>query len=179
MKILEILKRLLFFDRKRKEPIEEPKLSKEELFMRELQKRPIMSSRVNPLAPMTFEELLYYMSPVKNMKPSDPGMYKFFNLFARMSKHLEEARKYSKQAVDKYTVMPDSVPQAIKVRGIQEQMSAIRFRLDIYDYSGALEFAILKSNLFALYQEAKKIDPEGVSRYERMIDKKMRKAERA
>ena len=144
--------------------------------MRELQKRPIIPSRVNTLAPMTFEELLYYMSPVNNMKPTDPAFYGFTKMFAQMDRHLEESRKYSKQAVDKYAVMPDFVPQEIKVRGIQEQMAAIRFRLDVHDYSGTLEFAILKSNLFALYQEAKKIDPEGVSRYERMIDKKMRKA---
>ena len=82
----------------------------------------------------------------------------------------------SKQEVDRYKNLPEEVPQQIRIRGIQEQMSAIRFRLDVSDYKNILEMQILKNKLSELYQVAKEVDPEGVARYERMIDKKMRRA---
>ena len=93
-----------------------------------------------------------------------------------MTRFLEESRMISKQEVDRYKNLPAEVPQQIRIRGIQEQMSAIRFRLDVSDYKNILEMQILKNKLFELYQVAKEVDPEGVARYERMIDKKMRRA---
>ena len=64
---------------------------------------------------------------------------------------------------------------AFRITGIQQQMSAVRFRLDIHDYRGNLEKDILQDRLYELYYQAKEIDPEGTARFERMIDKRMRK----
>ena len=97
-------------------------------------------------------------------------------MLQNMTRFLEESRIISKQAVDRYKNLPAEVPQQIRIRGIQEQMSAIRFRLDCSDYENVLEMEILKNRLYELYQVAKEVDPEGTTRYERHIDKQMRKA---
>ena len=59
---------------------------------------------------------------------------------------------------------------------IQEQMNAVRYRLEYTDYRTTAEAKILKHRLHELYQAAKTMDPDGVRRYERMIDKKRKKA---
>ncbi len=134
---------------------------------------------VNPLAPLSVDEMLAFLTPTTLPDGRKFEKKKMKGLFLAMDKFLVDSRKYSKQAVDKYSSMPEFVPKEIKVRGIQEQMAAIRFRLDVHDYSGVMEREILKNRLFELYQEAKVIDSDGVQRYERMLDKRIRKAARA
>lgn len=134
---------------------------------------------VYPLMPLSVEEMEVFLTPEILPGGTARGRKVTMSLFMAMDVLLTDSRKYSKQPANKYSSMRDFVPKEVKVRGIQEQMQAIRFRLDINDYKGVLEREILKERLFELYREAKKVDPEGVQRYEYMLDKKIRKAARA
>lgn len=141
----------------------------------EKMQNPPVASYTNPNAPMTYQEMALLV-PRDMWLPKHPKHRAVFGLLQNMTRFLEESRIISKQAVDRYKNLPAEVPQQIRIRGIQEQMSAIRFRLDCLDYENVLEMEILKNRLHGLYQVAKEIDPEGTARYERHIDKQMRKA---
>lgn len=141
----------------------------------EKMQNPPVASYTNPNAPMTYQEMALLV-PRDMWLPKHPKHRAVFGLLQNMTRFLEESRIISKQAVDRYKNLPAEVPQQIRIRGIQEQMSAIRFRLDCSDYENVLEMEILKNRLYELYQVAKEVDPEGTTRYERHIDKQMRKA---
>lgn len=132
-----------------------------------------MSSRSYSLnAPLSYPEL------IRLIPEGVDGMARLqlSGLMQSMTKFLEDTRTVSKYPADMYGTKGKPMPIGYRIRGIQEQMSAVRFRLDIHDYSGVLEQRILKDRLYELYHQAKEIDPEGTARFERMVDKKMRKA---
>jgi len=133
---------------------------------------PPVASYTNLNAPLTFAEMKLLV-PVEIWNPKHLAV---FVLLRNMERFLEDSRTVSRQPVDRYKNLPEGVSQEIRIRGIQEQMGAIRFRLDSSDYENILEKEILKNRLYELYQVAKVIDPEGVSRFERVIDKGMKKA---
>lgn len=146
----------------------------EKEIMKKMEK-PAVASYTNPNAPMTYHEMVLLV-PKDIWYPRHPKHKAVFGLLRRMDRFLEESRIISMQPVDLNKNLPDEVPKPIRIRGIQEQMSAVRFRLDIRDYQNVLEMEILKNRLYELYRVAKEVGPEGVARYERMIDKKMRRA---
>lgn len=133
---------------------------------------PPVESYTNPNAPLTFAEMKLFV-PVEIWNPKHPKHYAVFQLLRNMERFLEKSRAISKRPADVYKYYSG---KEIQIRCIQEQMAAIRFRLDSCDYENILEMEILKDRLFTLYHTAKKIDPDGVARYERHIDKQMRKA---
>lgn len=141
----------------------------------EKMEHPPVASYTNPNAPLTYAEMRLLV-PRDIWNPKHPNHRMVFGLLRSMERFLEDSRTVSRQPVDRYKNLPEGVPQAIRIRGIQEQMGAIRFRLDHCDYENILEMEILKNRLYELYQVAKEIDPEGTARYERHIDKQMRKA---
>lgn len=176
MKLMDKLKE--FFGRNSKAPdsgISEEEQRQREAELVEKMQNPPVASYTNPNAPMTYQEMALLV-PHDMWLPKHPKHRAVFGLLQNMTRFLEESRMISKQEVDRYKNLPEEVPQQIRIRGIQEQMSAIRFRLDVNDYKNILEMQILKNKLFELYQVTKEVDPEGVARYERMIDKKMRRA---
>lgn len=133
-------------------------------------------------APMSVEEMKVCMVPVEwRIRDMSIGSIcietkRLHSLFQRMDEFLELSRRISREPADAYKRIPAHVSTQIRVGKIQEQMRAIRFRLEIRDYSCKAEMQILKDRLYQLYGEAKVIDPEGTARYERMIDKQMRRA---
>lgn len=175
MKLMDKLKE--FFGRNSKAPdsgnSKEQRQREAELV--EKMQNPPVASYTNPNAPMTYQEMALLV-PRDMWLPKHPKHRAVFGLLQNMTRFLEESRIISEQAVDRYKNLPAEVPQQIRIRGIQEQMSAIRFRLDCSDYENVLEMEILKNRLYELYQVAKEVDPEGTTRYERHIDKQMRKA---
>ena len=157
MKLMDKLKE--FFGRNSKAP--DSGISEEEQRLREAElvekmQNPPVASYTNPNAPMTYQEMALLV-PHDMWLPKHPKHRAVFGLLQNMTRFLEE-------------------PQQIRMRRIHEQKSAIRFRLDCSDYENVLEIEILKNRLHGLYQVAKEIDPEGTARYERHIDKQMRKA---
>lgn len=132
-----------------------------------------MSSRSYSLnTPLSYPELIQLI-PGRVSGMARLGLSGFMQ---SMEKFLEDTRTVSKYPVDMYGAKEKPMPIEYRIRGIQEQMSAVRFRLDIHDYSGILEQSILKNRLYELYHQAKEIDPKGTARFERSINKKMRKA---
>lgn len=134
-----------------------------------------------PEMPMTYLEMLSLV-PIDILKPNHPKHKKVVGLIQAMARHLEDARMVSKMSASQYSKgfskEEEPAKVAFRITGIQQQMSAVRFRLDIHDYRGNLERDILQDRLYELYYQAKEIDPEGTARFERMIDKRMRKARR-
>lgn len=134
-----------------------------------------------PTMPLTYQEMLMLV-PADILKPDHPKHKKVVGLIQVMARHLEDARMVStipaKEYARGYSPKHSQAQTHFRITGIQRQMSAVRFRLDIHDYRGSLEKAILQDRLYELYYQAKEIDPEGTARFERMIDKRMRKARR-
>lgn len=134
-----------------------------------------------PEMPMTYQEMLMLV-PADILKPDHPKHKKVVGLIQVMARHLEDARMVStipvKEYARGYSPKQSQSQTQFRIAGIQRQMSAVRFRLDIHDYRGNLERIILQDRLYELYYQAKEIDPEGTARFERMIDKRMRKARR-
>lgn len=135
--------------------------------------------KVYPHAAMTYEEMMD-MLPEEFAQGNVP---KWKNRFAKkvilkMDMQLWQARQSSYMPISQsdYPVKYDFGP--LPVERIQRQMSAIRFRLAIHDYSGTLEKTALVGKLYELYKEAREIDPEGTAKFEQMVDKRMRKGER-
>lgn len=134
---------------------------------------------VFPEMPMTYQEMLMLV-PADILKPDHRKHKKVIGLIQAMARHLEDVRMVSKMPAGQYakdfSKEEEPARVAFRITGIQQQMSAVRFRLDIHDYIGNLEKDILQSRLYELYYQAKEIDPEGTTRFERMVDKRMRKA---
>lgn len=140
---------------------------------------PPMENPAFPNLPLTYQEMLLVV-PAKIMNPKHPKHKAVLGLLQNMARHLEDARTVSKIPAESYSrgFSPDEMPAqtSFRIRGIQQQMSAVRFRLDIHDCQGILEEKILQARLHELYEQAKVVDPQGTTRFERMIDKRMRKA---
>lgn len=134
---------------------------------------------VYPALPMTYEELLLLVPPGVQ-HPDDKRHKAVYGLIQAVARQLEDARRVSKispsQYLTRYQEGEDQVQIQFRITGIQQEMGAINFRLGIRDYLGTVEKVILENRMLELYEMAKNIDPAGVSRYERMIDKRMRKA---
>ena len=132
-----------------------------------------------PHVPMTYEEMAA-MLPDEFREGTVPKWrsYVINRILPKVDLNLFYARQSSYMPIKQsdYTAKYDFGP--LPVERIQRQMSAIRFRLDIHDYSGTLEKIALTAKLYELYKEAREIDPEGTARFERMIDKRMKKGER-
>lgn len=173
MKIMDRAKELL--DRLTGKGGKEVQETPEIFTLSERDLHPPVASYANPNAPMTLAEMKLLV-PLEIWDPKHPKHNAVFRLLHNMERFLEDSRIVSRQQVDRYKNLPNGVSQVIRIRGIQEQMGAIRFRLDSSDYENVLEREILKNRLYELYQVAKELDPDGVARYERHIDKQMRKA---
>lgn len=150
-----------------------------------------ITSKIFTLAPLTYQE----MSALVPLKMLTEGNIKkeirLAILFKEMEQDLERSRAISREPVEEVQddgdtrgltlralkmLTEDSIK--IRIRKIQERMSAIRFRLAIHDYAGELERVILVERLNELYRQAKGIDPDGVNRFEQYIDKKVSKMQR-
>lgn len=165
-KLVEIVKSIIG---KGQKPQEKPAVAEEE--------RPVLVPNYrNPSAPMSYEELRAFMIPASVVKQDKRKVVFLERLFRNMDLFLRESRRYSYEPADAYKQIPVNLPVELKIQKIQEQMRAIRFRLDVRDYNHAAERVLLNNRLFELYAEAKAVDPEGTARYERMLDKKMRRA---
>lgn len=132
-----------------------------------------------PEMPLTYQEMLMLV-PADILNPDHPKHKKVVGLIQAMARQLEDARMVStipaKEYARGYSPKQSQSQTRFRIAGIQQQMSAVRFRLDIHDYRGGLERSILEDRLYELYHQAKILDPGGTARFERMIDKRMRKA---
>lgn len=131
-----------------------------------------------PELPLAYQEMLMLV-PVEIRSQDHPKHKAVYGLMQAMARHLAEAREVSTIPADQYLIgyekEQSEVQTCFRIRGIQQEMSAVRFRLDIHDYRGELERLILENRLLELYNQARILDPQGVSRFEHMIDKKMKK----
>lgn len=129
----------------------------------------ITDVKTYPHAPMTYEEMTA-MLPDEFREGTVPKWrsYVINRILSKVDLNLFYARQSSYMPIRQsdYTAKYDFGP--LPVERIQRQMSAIRFRLDIHDYSGTLEKIALTAKLYELYKEAREIDPEGTARFERM-----------
>ncbi len=137
-----------------------------------------ITSKIFTLAPLTYQE----MSALVPLKMLTEGNIikeiRLAILFKEMEQDLERARAISREPVEEVQDAGDTRGLTLRIRKIQERMSAIRFRLSIHDYAGELERVILVERLNELYRQARGIDPDGVNRFERYIDKKVSKMQR-
>ena len=96
-----------------------------------------------------------------------------------MARQLEDARRVStiqpSQYLRGYERGQSDVQTQFRIRGIQQEMAAVKFRLEINDFRGPAEEEILKNRMLELYELAKRLDPSGVGRFEHRIDKRMKK----
>lgn len=133
---------------------------------------------VFPNLPLTYEEM-QLLVPVENRNREHEKHRAVYGLIQAMARHLEDARRVStilpSQYLREYREGEPEAQTQFRIRGIQQEMSAVRFRLEINDYRGAVEKVILENRMLELYELAKKLDPEGVGRFERIIDKRVKK----
>lgn len=134
---------------------------------------------VFPNLPLTYEEMILLV-PAEIRNPKDKRHRAVYGLLQAMARHLEEARIVSTIPPDQYLRgyrEEENMAQThFRIMGLQQEMQAIKFRLEINDYRGPAEEEILKNRMLELYELAKKLDPSGVGRFEHMVDKKMKKA---
>lgn len=141
--------------------------------------KPKIPDYINPGSPLSFQEMVSIMVPDEVKNEKFPLHYQIIGLIAGMEQFIRDTRKYSAFSADRFSRMsaaPEGITTEYKIRMIQEQMNAVRYRLEYTDYRTTAEAKILKHRLHELYQAAKTMDPDGVRRYERMIDKKRKKA---
>lgn len=128
--------------------------------------------------PLTYEEMLLLV-PEEIRNPDDKRHRAVYGLIQTMARQLEEARKISKMPPSQYLrFFRKNEPQAqtqLRISGIQQEMAAVKFRLEINDYRGPAEEAILEEQMQELYKAAKQVDPTGIKQFEHRIDKRMRK----
>lgn len=136
---------------------------------------------VFPNLPLTYEEM-QLLVPEEIRSPEDKRHRAVYGLIQTMARHLEDTRMVStiqpSQYLRGYKEEQSQIQTQFRIRGIQQEMSAVRFRLENNDCRGPAEKAILENRMLELYELAKKLDPSGVKRFERMIDKRMRKERR-
>lgn len=129
--------------------------------------------------PLTYEEMILLV-PAGIRNPEDKRHRAVYGLLQAMARQLEDARAVStippSQYLWGYEKGQSDVQTQFRIRGIQQEMAAVKFRLEINDFRGLAEEAILKNRMLELYELAKKLDPSGVGRFEHRIDKRMRKA---
>lgn len=133
---------------------------------------------VFPDLPLTYEEM-QLLVPVEIQSKEHAKHKAVYGLIQAMARRLEDARMVStispSQYLTGYKEEQTQVQTLFRVKGIQQEMSAVRFRMEINDYRGAVEKVILENRMLELYELAKQLDPTGVERFERMIDKRMKK----
>lgn len=129
---------------------------------------------------MLFYKEMFMLIPEEILKPEHPKYQKVCGIIQAVMRNLEGARLVSKFDPDIYVKAADTglfgLPPEAQTAGVQEQMQAVRFRLSIHDYSGITEKKVLEARLFDLYETAKIIDPHGTARFERRVDKRIKKA---
>ena len=144
-----------------------------------LNMKPKIQDYINPDSPLSFQEMVAIMVPEQVKYDKFPLHNQIIGLIAGMEQFIRDTRKYSVLPADRFDRMsaaPSGITTEHKIRMIQEQMNVVRYRLEYTDYRTTAEAKILKHRLHELYQAAKTMDPDGVKRYERMIDKRMKKA---
>lgn len=131
-----------------------------------------------PDLPLSYGEMLLLV-PAEIRNPEDKRHRAVYGLVQAMARHLEDARRVSAMTPEQYLrEYRDGEPEVqtqFRIRGIQQEMTAARFRLEINDFRGHAEETILKSRMLELYELAKRLDPSGVRRFEHRIDKRMKK----
>lgn len=129
--------------------------------------------------PLTYEEMILLV-PAEIRNPEDKRHRAVFGLIQCIARQLEDARRVSeippRQYLRGYKEDQPEVQTQFRIRGIQQEMSAVKFRLEINDCRGPAERVILESRMSELYELAKELDPSGIARFERMVDKRMKKA---
>lgn len=133
---------------------------------------------VYPNLPLSYEEMILLV-PAEIRNPEDKRHRAVYGLLQAMARSLEDARRVSEMPPSQYLkYYRKNEPQAqtqFRISGIQQEMAAVKFRLELNDYRGPAEEAILKNRVLELYELAKKLDPSGVGRFEHRIDKRMKK----
>ena len=128
--------------------------------------------------PLTYEEMLLLV-PAEIRNPEDKRHKAVYGLIQTMARQLEEARRVSEMPPSQYLrFFRKNEPPAqtqLRISGIQQEMAAVKFRLEINDCRGPAEEAILKDRMQELYEVAKKVDPTGIKRFEHRIDKRMKR----
>lgn len=128
--------------------------------------------------PLSYEEMILLV-PAEIRNPEDKRHRAVYGLLQAMARSLEDARRVSEMPPSQYLkYYRKNEPQAqtqFRISGIQQEMAAVKFRLELNDYRGPVEEAILKNRILELYELAKKLDPSGVGRFEHRIDKRMKK----
>lgn len=133
---------------------------------------------VFPNLPLTYEEMILLV-PAEIRNPEDKRHRAVYGLIQCMARQLEDARRVStiqpSQYLRGYERGQSDVQTQFRIRGIQQEMAAVKFRLEINDFRGPAEEEILKNRMLELYELAKRLDPSGVGRFEHRIDKRMKK----
>lgn len=133
---------------------------------------------VYPNLPLSYEEMILLV-PAEIRNSEDKRHRAVYGLLQAMARSLEDARRVSEMPPSQYLkYYRKNEPQAqtqFRISGIQQEMAAVKFRLELNDYRGPAEEAILKNRMLELYELAKKLDPSGVGRFEHRIDKRMKK----
>lgn len=128
--------------------------------------------------PLSYEEMILLV-PAEIRNPEDKRHRAVYGLLQAMARNLEDARRVSEMPPSQYLkYYRKNEPQAqtqFRISGIQQEMAAVKFRLELNDYRGPAEEAILENRMLELYELAKKLDPSGVGRFEHRIDKRMKK----
>ena len=131
-----------------------------------------------PNMPLTYEEMLTLV-PEGIRRPGEKRHRAVYGLIQAVARQLEDARVVSAIPPGQYLKgdkkEQSDVQTQFRIRGIQQEMSAVRFRLEIHDYRGAAEEKVLEDRMLELYEYAKRLDPHGVARFERTVDKKMKR----
>ncbi|MBD5504618.1 MAG: hypothetical protein HDR09_13050 [Lachnospiraceae bacterium] len=133
---------------------------------------------VFPDLPLTYEGM-QLLVPVEIRNKEHAKHKAVYGLIQAMARQLDDARMVSTippgQYLTGYKEEQDQVQTLFRIKGIQQEMSAVRFRMEINDYRGTVEKVILENRMLELYELAKQLDPTGVAQFERMIDKRMKK----
>lgn len=132
-----------------------------------------------PNLPLSYEEMLLFV-PDGIRKQNDKRHRPVYGLIQSMARQLEDARSVStippKRYLTEYREDEEKGKTQFRIDGIRQEMAAIRFRMEIADYCGTAERKNMESRMLDLYELAKRFDPRGIEQFERLIDKRMRKA---
>lgn len=133
---------------------------------------------VFPNLPLAYEEMILLV-PAEIRNPEDKRHRAVYGLLQAMARHLEEARRVStippRQYIKGYKKEQSQIQTQFRIRGIQQEMAAVRFRMEIHDHRGVMEEKIFEDRMLELYGYAKRLDLHGVIRFERAVDKKMKR----
>lgn len=128
--------------------------------------------------PLTYKEMICLV-PAEIRNPEYKRHRAVYGLIHAMARKLELARMistiYIMSYLEGYRKEQSDVQTHFRVMGIEREWEAVKFRLEINDFRGPLEEAILKKRMEELYELVKRLDPSEVGRFEHRIDKKIRK----